>query len=245
MNARDWKHLLRRQRVAVSGLLCIGLLTVAWGADELLAERNRLVARLDRLEALNAAARAKKDRFQPLEAARRESAAAYSGVAGRMVPAETEETGVAGEKFGQSLKGWYGSAGVTTAAILSVERKEEGGIAYYRAEIEAPMRIEQFAQLMQNKRTAPLALRLEQATVEANDPHRPTGLRTRMKWVAMQALPVPIPEAGTSGKPDKNNAKGKPAKADTATHPDKPAASRVLERGRSEPAMKLPEEKRK
>lgn len=233
---------MRRHRVAVYGLIGIGLLTMGWGADVLLSERDHLVERHDRLEALNAAARAKKDQLQKLEAVRQESIAAYSGGVGRMLPAETEggaATSIASEKFGQLLKSWYASTGIAATAVLSVEREENNGIAYYRAEVEAPMRIEQFVMLMQNKRTAPLALRLEHATVEANDPRKPTGLRTRMKWVALQALPVP-----EADKPGKDGAKTRPAKADTVSRPEKVAA-RVLERGRNDSAIKLPEEKRK
>jgi hypothetical protein len=229
MSARAWRRLVRQHRVTAYALLGATLLLVVWIFDGLWSERENLIERLDRLETLNAAARAKKEQLPKLDTTRQESAAAYAGAVGRMLPPDAAGI-IASEKFGQLLKGWYENTGIAASAILSVDRKEKDGIVYYRAAVEAPMRIEQFSQLMQNKRTAPLALRLAQATVEANDPRKPTGLLTHMDWEALQAMP--IPEVA------------KPMKTETTVRPDK-SGSRVQERGKTEPTMKPSEEKRK
>ena len=91
------------------------------------------------------------------------------------------------------------------------------------------MKIEQFVELLQGKAYAPVAVRLVEASVNANDDKAPTGLRTLMTW---EGLLAPAPAEDT--KPEKP--------ADGPKKGTKPAGRSA---GETPSAIKSIEEKRK
>ncbi len=223
MFGRAWRRLRNAYAWQPVGGLAILALLAGLALDVLWSDYDHAAGRLDALETELATLRMQAERLPALEARARQLDAEFGGVRGRLLAARGEDA--AGEKFGQQLRGWYEAKGIGQAVVRGVRRREAGGLVYYRADVEAAMRIEQLVELLQGKPYAPLALGLVEANIEANDENRPTGLRTTMTW---EGLLDPAQPEDT--KTDKSaEARKSPRPAGGAG--DKPAA-RILEEKR-------------
>ncbi|MDP2793543.1 MAG: hypothetical protein Q8O25_05580 [Sulfurisoma sp.] len=219
MMRREWGRLLDQFGLWPFGVLIIAGLFLAIGIDYLLSEVDTLTQQIEQKESDIASARGKKERLPALEKTRAAAGTAFSALSSRLVLAD-DDSGSAGDRFAQTLKTWYSSHGVREAVVLSVGTRESNGITFLRGEIQAHMLIENLSTLLQSKVTAPLALRLAQATVEVDDQAVPTGLTTRMSWETMRAPPKPSVAD----------------KAKSATKSAKPK-SRVVERGSTDTSI--------
>jgi hypothetical protein len=224
---RGWRRLRSVYSWQPIGGLAILLLLGGLVLDTLWGDYALVAQRYERVEADLAMARMRAEHLPGMEARARQVNAEYGGVQGRLIVAQGDSA--ASEKFGQQLRGWYEARGVTQVSVRGVQRREADGLVYYRADVDAAMRIEQLVELLQGKSYAPVALKLVEASVNANDDNAPTGLRTAMTW---EGLLVPAaPEEAKSAKT-----------ADSAKKGARPAG-----RGANEnpPAIKTIEEKRK
>lgn len=227
---RDWRRLTLAHPRQPWGLLLILLLGVGIAVDTLRSDCLRLTEQAERSEMQLLAMRKKVGRLPAMEEQIKQVDAEFGGLQSRLLAPGGESA--TGEKLGQSIQGWYAGRGIAQATVRKVERRVADGLVHYRVSIDAPMRIEQLVQLMQNKPHAPLALGLVEASVEGNDAKRPTGLRTAMIWEAVQA----------PAKPEEKKA-AKPA------NPAEPAAGKeprpVSRSGDSLTAQRVSEDKRK
>jgi hypothetical protein len=224
MFRRSWQRLRNTYAWQPVGGLAILALLAGLMLDTLWVDYDRAAERLDNLDTELAALRMKAERLPVLEARAKQVDAEFGGVQGRLLVAQGE--GAAGEKFGQQLRGWYEGKGVTQVAVRGAQRRAADGLVYYRAEIEAAMRIEQLVELLQGRPYAPLALRLVEANIEANDENRPTGLRTTMTWEGLFA-----PAKPEDAKTDKSAEAAKKTPRSAGGPGDKPA-TRILEEKR-------------
>ena len=225
MSSRQWRRLWREQGWKPAGWFAIVALVAFLALDGLVSEYLRLDEAVELKQAAVVASRARQEQLPRLEASYAAERTAAGGLAGRLVQSDEGAPAGAGERFGQILREWYISQGASQVAVSAVNRREEMGLVYLRGEVVAPLGIEQFNSLLQNKGAAPLALRLVEATIDVNDMNAPSALRTRMTWEGLAAVPRP-------------SAKEKPA---DKKKPDKTVA-RTLERGAAAVAV---EEKRK
>jgi hypothetical protein len=225
MFGRAWQRLRNAYAWQPVGGLVILALLAGLMLDALWTDYDRAAGRLDALETELAALRMKAERLPALEARAKQADAEFGGVQGRLLAAQGETA--AAEKFGQQLRGWYEAKGIGQVVVRGVQRREAGGLVYYRGDIEAAMRIEQLVDLLQGRPYAPLALSLLEANIEANDENRPTGLRTTMTWEGLLA-----PAKPEDAKTDKA--------ADAAKKPARPAGG-----AGDKPAARILEEKRK
>lgn len=226
MSARAWRRLRRERGLWPLALLLALLCLTALAVYELLGAHLRLQDDREAKEAGIMRAQARLEQLPRLEKALDSERTALGAIAARLVPSDEGAPAATGERFAALLREWYAAQGVKQAVVLGLTRREEDGVVYVRAEVQAPMGIEQLAALLQGKSSAPLALRLVEANVEGNDANAPTGLRTRMSWEALVATPKAAPKEQAS---DKKKA-------------DKPG-QRSVERGGALPLGK--EEKRK
>lgn len=224
MFLRAWQRLRNTYTWQPIGGLAILVLLAGLMLDALWVDYDRAAQRLDVLETELATLRMKAERLPALEARAKQVDAEFGGVQGRLLVAQGE--GAAAEKFGQQLRGWYEAKGIGQAAVRGVQRRAADGLVYYRGEIEAAMRIEQFVELLQGRPYAPLALSLVEANVEANDENRPTGLRTTMTWEGLLA-----PAKPEDAKTEKSAEAAKKTPRPAGGSGDKPAA-RILEEKR-------------
>lgn len=194
MFLRAWRRLRNAYAWQPVGGLAILVLLAGLVLDTLWTDYDRAAARLDGAETELAALRMQAERLPALEARARQVETEFGGVQGRLLVAQGGSA--TGERFGQQVRGWYEARGIGQAVVRGVQRREAGGLVYYRADIEAAMRIEQLVELLEGRPYAPLALSLMEASVEANDEHRPTGLRTTMTWEGLLA-PAPPEDAKT------------------------------------------------
>jgi len=225
MSTRQWRRLWREQGWKPIGLFAILILAAFLVLEGLIDEHRQLAGALESAEAALTGAKAKQEQLPRLETAYAAERIAAGGLASRLVQSDANAPGGAGERFGQILREWYISQGASQVAVQSVSRREENGLVYLRGEVTAPLYIEQLNNLLQNKGAAPLALRLVEASVDANDMRAPSGLRSRMIWEGLAAVPRPVP---TEKPADKK----------------KPEKSRTFERGGSVAPIVV-EEKRK
>jgi len=200
MSARAWRRLWRERGWLALALLVALLLGTALGVNQLIAAHLSMIDDVEAQEATITKLRARQEQLPRLEKALEAERAASGGIVARLVPADEGAPAATGERFSATLRDWYGAQGAKQAAVQNLVRRDEDGLTYLRAEIEAPMGIEQLAALLQNKTAAPLALRLVEASVEANDMNSPTGLRTRMTWEGLAATPRPAPKEATGDK---------------------------------------------
>lgn len=209
MSSRQWRRLWREQGWKPVGWFAIVILVAFLALDGLVSEHLRLADAIELKEAAVIAARAKQEQLPRLEASYAAERIAAGGLAGRLVQSDEGAPAGAGERFGQILREWYISQGASQVAVQAVNRREEMGLVYLRGEVAAPLGIEQFNSLLQNKGTAPLALRLVEATIDVNDMNAPSALRTRMTWEGLAAVPRPGPKEklGDKKKPDKTVAR--------------------------------------
>lgn len=226
MFGREWRRLRSVYSwqpiggLAILALLGGFVLQVLWDDYALVAQRH------ERLDAELAMARMRAERLPELEARAKQVDAEYGGAQGRLLQAQGD--GAAGEKFGQQLRAWYEAKGVTQVGVRGVQRRAADGLVYYRADVDAAMKIEQLVELLQGRTFAPIALRLVEASVNANDDKTPTGLRTLMTWEALLA-PAPTEDAKTE-KPADGPKKGtKPAGRGPG---DTPPATKSIEEKR-------------
>jgi len=227
MSSRQWRRLWREQGWKPLGWFAVVILAAFLALDGLVSEHLRLAEAIELKEAALAAAQAQQEQLPHLETNYAAGRIAAGGLAGRLVQSDEAAPAGAGERFGQILREWYISQGARQVAVQAVNRREEMGLVYLRGEVAAPLGIEPFNSLLQNKGAAPLALRLVEATVDVNDMDAPSALRTRMTWEGLAAVPRPGPKEKIA---DKKN-------------PDKTVA-RTLERGAGAVPMVV-EEKRK
>jgi len=227
MTSRQWRRLWREQGWKPLGLFAIVILAAFLVLDGMLSEHQRLAEAIEARETAIAGAMAKQEQLPRLETSHAAERMAAGGLQSRLVQSDEGAPAGAGERFGQILREWYISQGVSQVAVQAVSRREEMGLVYLRGEVTAPLNIEQLNNLLQNKGAAPLALRLVEATIDANDKSAPSGLSTRMTWEGLTAVPRPIPKEKASDKKKS----------------DKPV-SRTLERG-GPAAPIVVEEKRK
>ena len=225
MSTRQWRRLWREQGWRPLGAIAIVLLAAFLALDGLTSEFFRLREAIVSKELALAAVRAKQEQLPRLETAYATERIAAGGLASRLVQSDEGAPAGAGERFGQILREWYISQGASVVAVGAVNRREEAGLVYLRGEVTAPLGIEQFNNLLQNKGAAPLVLRLVEASVEANDPSAPSGLSTRITWEGLAAVPRPSPKERLADK-------------------KKPENSRTIERGGSALPTAV-EEKRK
>lgn len=227
MSSRQWRRLWREQGWKPLGLLVIVILAAFLALDGLVREHQRLTEAIESRETAVAAARARQEQLPRLEASYAAERIAAGGLAGRLVQSDEGAPGGAGERFGQILREWYISQGVSQVAVQAVNRREEMGLVYLRGEVAASLSTEQLNNLLQNKAAAPLALRLVEASVDVNDMNAPSALRTQMTWEGLAAVPRTSPKEKVTDK----------------KKPDKTVA-RTLERGASA-VPNVVEEKRK
>lgn len=205
MSVRQWRRLWREQGWRPAGLLLIVLLGAILALEGVVSEFQRLAETIDARESALAAARTKQEQLPQLEKDYATERTAAGGLASRLVPNDEGAPGGAGERFGQIMREWYISQGARQVAVQAVSRREEAGLVYLGGEVLASLNIEQFNNLLQNKGTAPLALRLVEASIDGNDTNAPSGLRTRMIWEGLAAVPKPLPKEKTADmkKPEK------------------------------------------
>lgn len=227
MSTRQWRRLWREQGWKPLGLFAIVMLAAFVMLDGLLSDYLRLLDSIDTAKTRLDVVKAKQEQLPRLETTYAAERIAAGGLSSRLVQSDEGSPAGAGERFGQIMREWYISQGVNQVAVQSVNRREEADLVYLRGEVAAPMNIEQLNNLLQNKGSAPLALRLVEASIDANDTNSPSGLRTRMTWEGLAAVPRPMPKEKIIDK--KKSEK---------------TVSRTLERGGSA-APKLVEEKRK
>lgn len=225
MSKRQWRRLWREQGWRSLGLLAIVILAAFLLLGGLIDEHRRLAEAIESRESALAAAKAKLEQLPRLETAYAIERTAAGGLASRLVQSDEGAPAGAGERFGQILREWYISQGANPVAVQAVSRREETGLVYLRGEVAAPLNVGQLYALLQHKGAAPLALRLVEASIDANDMHAPSGLHTRMIWEGLAAVPKPLPKLTPSDK-------------------KKPEKSRALERGGSAVPIVV-EEKRK
>lgn len=192
MNQREWRRLWREQGWKPLGLFAILILASFLVLDGLINEYLRLAEAIESREAAVAGAKAKQEQLPRLETAYAAERSAAGGLASRLIQSDEGAPAGAGERFGQSLREWYISQGARQVAVQAVSRREEMGLVYLRGEVAAPLNIEQFNNLLQNKGVAPLALRLVEASIDANDMSAPSGLRTIMVWEGLAAVPKAV-----------------------------------------------------
>ncbi|TRZ97485.1 MAG: hypothetical protein D4R84_05140 [Rhodocyclaceae bacterium] len=209
MSSRQWRRLWREQGWRPLGLLAIVILGGFLALDGLIGEHLRLTELIETREGALAAARAKQEQLPRLETSYATERIAAGGLASRLVQSDEGVPGGAGERFGQILREWYISQGVSQVAVQAVSRREEMGLVYLRGEVTAPLSTEQFNSLLQNKGAAPLALRLVEASVDVNDMTAPSALRTHMTWEGLAAVPRTSPKEKVADKkkPDKTVAR--------------------------------------
>lgn len=225
MTARQWRRLWREQGWKPLGVLFILILASFLVLDGLINEHLRLAEAIESREAALAGIRTRQEQSSRLETAYAAERSAAGGLSSRLIQWDEGAPAGAGERFGQILREWYISQGARQVAVQAVSRREEMDLVYLRGEVAAPLSIEQFNNLLQNKGAAPLALRLVEASIDANDMSAPSGLHTRMVWEGLAAVPRPIPKERIADK-------------------KKSETSRTLERGGSA-ARTVVEEKRK
>ncbi|MFA6310287.1 MAG: hypothetical protein WCV99_01215 [Sterolibacterium sp.] len=194
MSKRQWRRLWREQGWKPLGWLIVLFLAAFLVLDGLIADYLRLAEAIEATEAAVAGARARQEQRPRLESAYAAERTAAGGLAGRLVQSDEGAPAGAGERFGQILREWYISQGAGQVAVQAVNRREEMGLVYLRGEVVASLSIQQFNNLLQNKGAAPLALRLVEASIDANDMSAPSALRTRMTWEGLAAVPRPIPK---------------------------------------------------
>jgi len=204
MSMREWRRLWHEQGWRAPGVIAMVLLAAFVALDGLVREYLRLDEAIESRETALAGARAKQEQLPRLESTYAAERIAAGGVASRMVQSDEGAPAGAGERFGQILREWYISQGASQVAVQAVSRREEAGLVYLRGEVSAPLGIEQFNNLLQNKTGAPLAVRLVEASVDANDMNAPSALRTRITWEGLAAVPRPSPreKPGEKKKPD-------------------------------------------
>lgn len=200
MSRRQWRRLWREQGWRPLGLFAVLVLAGFLLLEGSVAEYLRLAEVIESRTGALADAKSKQQQLPRLETSYAAERTAAGALAGRLVPSDEGAPAGAGARFGQSLREWYISHGISQVAVQAVNRREELGLVYLRGEVAAPMNIEQFNKLLQNKGTAPLALRLTEASIDANDMQAPSGLRTRMTWEGLAAVPRPSPKEKIADK---------------------------------------------
>jgi hypothetical protein len=223
---RDWRRLRERHRWQPIGGLAVLALVCGLVVDTLWTDYAAVAERHERLDAELSIARMRAARLPEMEARAKQTQTEFGGIQSRLIAAQSD--GSAGDKFGQALRGWYEAKGVTQVSVRGVHRREAEGLVYYRADIDAALRIEQLVDLLQGRTYAPQAVRLVEATVNANDDSAPTGLRTLMTWEGVMA---PVADDAASDKA-----------ADGTKKPPRPAVRVANE---NPAALKTIEEKRK
>ena len=205
MSKRQWRRLWREQGWKPLGWFAIVILAAFLALQGLIEEHRRLSEAVEAREAAVVAAKAKQEQLPRLETSYAAERIAAGGLASRLVPSDEGTPAGAGERFGQILREWYISQGAGQVAVQAVTRREEIGLVYLRGEVVASLNSEQLYNLLQNKRAAPLALRLVEAQIDVNDMSAPSALRARMTWEGLAAVPRPIPKEKIADKkkPDK------------------------------------------
>lgn len=226
MFLREWRKLRKQYSWQPLGGLVILALLAGVMLDLLWSDFDQVAQRLERVETELRVSRKKAERLPAMELQGKQLATEYGGVQARLIPAQGDSA--AGEKFGQLLRGWYEAKGVNQVAVRAVQRREAGGLVYYRADIEAAMRIEQLVDLLQGKPYAPVVLSLVEASVKANDEVSPTGLQTTMMWEGL--LSPAKPEEATAGKPAARPGKGQRTVSRVTN--ENPTASKIIEEKR-------------
>lgn len=224
MSGRQWRRLWREQGWRPLGLFAIVILAAFLVLEGPINEHLRLTQAIESREAAVAGAKARQEQGARLEAAYAAERIAAGALARRLVQSDEGAPAGAGERFGQILREWYISQGVSQVAVQAVNRREEMGLVYLRGEVVAALNIEQFNNLLQNKGTAPLALRLVEASIDANDMDAPSALRTRMTWEGLAAVPRTVPKEKTADK--------KKAEKSRASERGGPATPTVVEEKR-------------
>ncbi|MCX7175972.1 MAG: hypothetical protein NT159_19020 [Proteobacteria bacterium] len=200
MSRRQWRRLWREQGWKPLGLFAILTLAAFLVLDGLIEEHLRLAEAIESREASVAGAKARQEQLPRLETTYAAERIAAGGLASRLVQSDEGVPAGAGERFGQILREWYISQSVSQVAVQAVNQREETGLVYLRGEVVASLNIEQFTNLLQNKGAAPLALRLVEASIDANDMVAPSALRTRMTWEGLAAVPRAIPKEKVADK---------------------------------------------
>lgn len=207
MSIRQWRRLWREQGWRPLGAIVIVLLAAFLALDGLGGEYLRLNEAIASRETALTALRAKQEQLPRLETAYATERIAAGGMASRLVQSDEGAPAGAGERFGQILREWYISQGAGQVAVQAVSRREEAGLVYLRGEVAAQLGIEQFNNLLQNKGTAPLVLRLVEASIDANDMSAPSGLRTRITWEGLAAVPRTSPKEKLADKKKPDNSR--------------------------------------
>lgn len=185
MLAREWQRLRHTYSWQPVGGLVILLLFAVLIADTLWDDYVTVSQRLDHTETELDVMHEKAKRLPALEAKAIQVAAEYGGIQSRLIPAQ--DGTAAGEKFGEQLRTWYGTKGITQVSVSEVQRREAGGLVYYRISIDAAMGVEQLLDLLQSVSFAPASVSLVEAVISGNDQRTPTGLRTLMSWEGLLA----------------------------------------------------------
>lgn len=238
MFIKEWRRLRRQYPWQPLGGLLILVLLAGVVLDILWSDYAAVAQRRQQVEMELQAARMKAERLPALEAKSKESAAASGGLQSRLIPPQGDSE--ASNTFGQLLRGWYEAKGIKQVAVSGVTRHAVGGLVYYRANLDAALRIEQLEDLLQSKPYAPLALRLREASIKTNDDLHPTGLQTTLTWEGLLA-PAKPEEPATDPTPTKSAKPTKPATNQAAK------GQRTVSRGANTnlTATKTTEEKRK
>ncbi len=228
MFLHDWRLLRNRYSRQPLGLLLILLLSAGFLLESLWQDLESISDRYTVIETDLEAIRMRASRLPELEAKLKQTDVEFGGMQSRLIVASSDL--LASEKFGQQMRAWYESKGIKQVSIRGVQRREEGKLTYYRAEVDAELRIEQLVDLIQGMPFAPVAVRLSDAVINVNNDIAPTGLRSVMTWEAQSLL----------SKPEEVKAE-KPS--------DAPKSKSPTSTGRnvsgSPPATRLVEEKRK
>lgn len=185
MLAREWRRLRQTYAWQPVGGLAILLLLAGLVLDTLWGDYATVAQRLENTEAELAVMRMKAERLPALEAKATQIAAEYGGIQSRLIPAQ--DGAAAGDKFGEILRNWYGTKGITQVSVREVERREVAGLVYYRVSLDAAMQLEQLVDLLQSIPFAPVSVGLVEAVISGNDEQTPTGLRALMRWEGLLA----------------------------------------------------------
>lgn len=180
MLSRDWRRLRHTYSWQPVGAMAILLLLATLVLDALWTDYTQVTQRLDAAEAELVVTRMQVKRLPALEAMATQIAAEYGGIQARLIPAQ--DGVAAGEEFGQILIRWYASKGITQTSIREVQRRQEGDLIYYRANLVATLKLEQLIDLLENIAFAPVSVRVVEAVISGNNGNTPDGLRTMIGW---------------------------------------------------------------
>ncbi len=185
MLSREWQRLRQTYSWRPIGGFVIILLLAGLVLDTLWDDYVKISQRLDNTESELAVMYMKAKRLPALEAKATQMDAEYGGVQSRLIAAQ-DGTG-AGEKFGEQLRSWFVTKGIAQVSVREVQRREEGGLVYYRVSLDAALKVEQLVDLLQSIPFAPASVSLVEATISGNDQRTPTGLRALMSWEGLLA----------------------------------------------------------